>query len=254
MGQIGRRQLAFLGLLTFIGSASLLPTAPAKRAADPPTPTITASITSSPTPTLDPLDARSGQSAVLPSLQSAEGLPDTGKLLFTVPEGYAVTDSAGENFLSLGGGQTAQDFALGVQMGWYAAGQGSSCGLSFRAGLSDWQSVLIDSVGELRLIRQMGSTRLIEAELPISNFNPRPFHTALWLIASGGAITIYLNGSRQATITSDITRGSFALDVYNTTASTLPTDCRYRNLWVWAFDEPLSTASAATASATSSSP
>ena len=135
------------------------------------TPTLTAPLTTSPTailpgtltPTLDALDPRTSFNMIIASLQAAGALPSGGRLLFSIPDGYAVTNSSGDNFLPLGGGHTAQDFVLGVQLGWYSIGHGSACGLSFRAGASDWRSVLVTDDGHLLLTRQAGTTRMINA-------------------------------------------------------------------------------------------
>jgi len=199
------------------------------------TPAIISTITS--TSTVDALDPRTGFSTVIPSLQAAGNFPAGGKLLFSLPDGYATTNSVGENFLSLGAGQTAQDFVLGVQLGWYVAANGSACGLSFRAGQSDWRSVLITSDGRLLLTRQVGTVRSINADLPISMFTGKPYKNALWLSVNGRIITVFINGKIQTTVVDDPTRGGFALDVYNAQESLVFTDCRYRNLWVWSYDD-----------------
>jgi hypothetical protein len=213
-----------------------------------PTPTImpisTAGLTNTPTvayastavATFDALDPRTSFSMILTTLQSTGTLPTGGRLLFFIPESYAVTNSSGDNFLPLGGGKLSQDFVLGVQLGWYSAGHDSACGLSFRANPSDWRAVLVTSAGHLLMTRQTGTTRVINADLPISSFSGKPYKNALWLVVSGSTTSVYLNGQLQATSVDDTTNGGFALEVYNALDNVSITDCRYRNLWVWSYD------------------
>ena len=240
-----RQSLTGISLFGLLAWAHLLPAAPqmavdtatAATSASTARPTATATMTRTNTPTLDPSDPRISINNILTTLRSTGAITIGGRLLFSVQDGYAITNSMGENFLPLGGEQNAQDFVLGVQMGWYVAGSGSACGVSFREGPADWWSVLVTSDGRLIVARQSGTTRIIDADVSIPSFNAKPYKNALWLAASGSNLAVYYNGQLQATIIdSIITRGGFALDVYNVSNNAVITDCRYRNLWVWSYD------------------
>ncbi len=199
-------------------------------------PSLTSTATMTLTATFDPRDV---PSHVISWLQAAGAIPPGGRLLFQVPIGYALTGGTGYNFLPLGAGQKIQDFVVGMQLGWQSLGLDSGCGISFRAGDSDWRSLIITGRMQVLFTHQQGAAQIVNIDQSTAHFDPKSRRNAITLLVFGDSYSLYLDGQPEAAFTDTtggVTAGSFSLEVYDPPDNVTLADCIYSNLWVWSFD------------------
>ncbi len=183
-------------------------------------------------PTLD----LSGQVIMMINRWQKAGLiPDGGKQIISVPNGFGTTSDPGYSIVTIERGLSVGDMVLNYQVGWLSAGATSGCGFMFHTVDGNFSMVLLHQDGQVALIQRQGDQNSTDYERSSELFKPGSF-TTVTLIALGDKVSLYLNGKLETTQKFEPSKGGFAINVYNPADNTVVTDCRFRNIWVWSLD------------------
>lgn len=187
--------------------------------------------------TVDTIDINGVAATVISNLQKTGLVPTGGKQVLTLPTSFGTTSDPGFSYLTIGRGLSVQDLVLNFQVGWNSAGATSGCGVIFRAvDDNNFSVVLLTNDGQAVLLQRQSNKNILDYEKASKLFKPGSFSTVT-LIAVQDKLILYINGKLETTQKSVKAKGGFTIEVYNAKANKTVTDCRYRNLWIWSFDQ-----------------
>ena len=154
-----------------------------------------------------------------------------GEQILSLDETTARYLDAGVSRFNLAGDLEFENVVIGATVSWPFSERVNGCGLvTYDAGDDTYVVGFVDSTGAVGLSQREGETfteTVFREDLDL----PTNSTYTLLLIASGGEVTLFVNGQRVGDITSVNANGGIGQAVINYDPG--DTSCLFDNLWVW---------------------